>query len=379
MEHSEKQIPESREPEMEASECQKEKTASAKKGDRRFFTKVAKWTINLFGLSVMGYGFYWVAGLLIDKNEFETTDDAQVEQYITPVNIKVPGYINKINFQEHQYIHKGDILLELDDRELKIQLSQAEATLKDALTGREVLDVNAAKSVSNISVLNASITELKIRIDRLKSDHARQQKLLEQNASTIVRVEKLQTELDAMEMNMNKLKTQKRMARLGVTEVSKKEGNVEAAILRATAAVDMAKLNLSYAVVTAPFNGWLGRRTMTEGQLVNAGQTVTYIIPDTPKWIVANFKESQIKSLHIDQQVQITIDAFKQKRFTGKIANIAEATGSKFSLVPTDNATGNFVKIQQRIPVKIEFLNLSDKDNEQLAVGMMAMVRAAKI
>ena len=348
-----------------------------RKGGRRFISSAIKWIMNLIGLSVMGYGLYWVAGLLIELDEFESTDDAQVEQYITPINIKVPGYIRKVRFSEHQYVKKGDVLVELNDEELKIQLAQAEATLKDALTGREVLDVNAKKSENSISVLNSSIAELKIRMEKLKSDYARQDKLLKQNATTLERVEKLQIELEAMDMKLNGLKTQKRMARLGVTEVSKKEGNVEAAILRAKSAVDMAKLHLSYAVIKAPCSGWLGRRTMTEGQLVNAGQTVTYIIPDTPKWIVANFKESQMKNLHVDQPVQITVDAFEQKRFSGKISKIAEATGSKFSLVPTDNATGNFVKIQQRIPVKIEFENLSVKDNELLAVGMMAVVKVA--
>ena len=138
----------------------------------------------------------------------------------------------------------------------------------------------------------------------------------------------------------------------------------------------MAKLNLSYTVVTAPCGGKLGRRTLEEGQFIAAGQTITYILPDTQKWITANYKETQIENLHIGQEVVITVDAISDRQFTGKITAISGATGSKYSLVPTDNSAGNFVKIQQRIPVRIDFTNLSKKENEQLAAGMMVIVKA---
>ena len=341
-------------------------------------TRISKWVLNIVGVSIIGYGIYWVAGMFVDMNEFETTDDAQVEQFIAPVNIKVPGYVKKIHFTEHQYVTAGDVLLELNDSELKIQLMQAEAALMDAIAGQEVLNVTTEKSESNIAVLNSGLAELKVRLKNLKSDYDRQQKLYEQNAATLEGVEKLRTEVAAMEIKLDAMKTQKKMAKLGVTEVSKKGGNMEAAILRAESGVEMARLNLEYTTIRAPFSGWLGRRTMTEGQLVNAGQTITYIIPDTPKWIVANFKESQITNLHINQKVSITVDAYSHKKFVGKISRIAEATGSKFSLIPQDNSTGNFVKIQQRIPVKIEFDRLSLKDNEKLVVGMMAVVSVFK-
>ena len=138
----------------------------------------------------------------------------------------------------------------------------------------------------------------------------------------------------------------------------------------------MAKLNLSYCVVTAPCDGKLGRRALEEGQMVNAGQTVTNILPDTQKWVIANYKETQVENLHVGQTVRITVDAVSDKEFTGKITAISGATGSKYSLVPTDNSAGNFVKIQQRVPVRIDFTNLSKADNERLAAGMMVVVKA---
>ncbi len=138
----------------------------------------------------------------------------------------------------------------------------------------------------------------------------------------------------------------------------------------------MARLNLSYTVVLAPCDGKLGRRSLEEGQFITAGQCITYILPDTQKWIIANYKETQIENLRIGQEVAITVDAISKKEFTGKVTAISGATGSKYSLVPTDNSAGNFVKIQQRIPVRIDFTDLSKEDNDKLAAGMMVVVKA---
>lgn len=138
----------------------------------------------------------------------------------------------------------------------------------------------------------------------------------------------------------------------------------------------MARLNLSYTVVVAPCDGQLGRRALEEGQFINAGQTITYIIPETQKWVIANYKETQIENLKEGQKVTISVDAVSGKEFEGVITAISGATGSKYSLVPTDNSAGNFVKIQQRIPVRIDFVNLSKEENERLAAGMMVVVKA---
>lgn len=138
----------------------------------------------------------------------------------------------------------------------------------------------------------------------------------------------------------------------------------------------MARLNLSYTVVLAPCDGKLGRRALEEGQYITAGQSVTYILPDTRKWIIANYKETQVENLRLGQEVRISVDAVSGREFTGRITAISGATGSKYSLVPTDNSAGNFVKIRQRIPVRIDFTDISEEDNERLAAGMMAVVKA---
>lgn len=312
---------------------------------RNLIGKTAAICLLLAGIAV-------IATLFIDRRH-ERTDDAQVEQYISPVNVKVAGYIREIRFTEHQHVRQGDTLLIIDDREYLLSLRQAEASLMDARSGRKVTSNTLNTVSSSATVYDASIEEAELRAAKLQRDYDRYAKLLEKNASTPVVVEQYKTELDMARARVSALRRQREAARSSVSEASQRQENAEAAILRAEAAADMARLNLSYTVVTAPADGYVGRRTIEEGQLVSPGQTVTTLIPDTRKWIVANFKETQMARIRVGQPVTISIDALPDRRFRGTVTAISAATGSKYSMVPTDNSAGNFVKIQQRIPVRI--------------------------
>lgn len=335
-----------------------------------------KKAVGIIGICLAIWGLYAIISLFVDYKSNETTNDAQVEQYLSPVNIRVPGYIKKIYFTEHQHVRKGDTLLVLEDDEYRIRLKEAEAALMDARSGRKVV-ANTLNTVSNsASVYDASIAEAQYRMEQLEKDYRRYSSLLKKNATTPIVVEQYQTQLEMARARVAALKQQREAAHSSVTEVDQRQENAEAAVKRAEAAVDLAALNLSYTVVTAPCNGCLGRRSIEEGQLVNAGQTLTTIIPDTRKWVVANYKETQISSLAVGQEVEVTVDAFAGKTFKGRITAISSATGSKYSMVPTDNSAGNFVKIQQRVPVRIELTDISDEDNARLAAGMMCVVKA---
>lgn len=335
-----------------------------------------KKAVGIIGICLAIWGLYAIISLFVDYKSSETTDDAQVEQYLSPVNIRVAGYIKKIYFTEHQHVRKGDTLLVLEDDEYRIRLKEAEAALMDARSGRKVV-ANTLNTVSNsASVYDASIAEAQYRMEQLEKDYRRYSSLLKKNATTPIIVEQYQTQLEMARARVAALKQQREAAHSSVTEIDQRQENAEAAVKRAEAAVDLAALNLSYTVVTAPCNGCLGRRSIEEGQLVNAGQTLTTIIPDTRKWVVANYKETQISSLAVGQEVEVTVDAFAGKTFKGRITAISSATGSKYSMVPTDNSAGNFVKIQQRVPVRIELTDISDEDNARLAAGMMCVVKA---
>ncbi len=331
---------------------------------------------SLLGIIILIGGVVEAAFLFLDYKHTETSNDAQVEQYISPVNLRASGYIKKIYFTEHQSVKKGDTLLVLDDREYRIRVMEAEAALKDAMAGATVVDATLQTTQNSASVYEASIAEIEIRLAKLEKDRQRYENLLKRNAATPIQLEQIETEYEATRKKLEATKRQQRAAMSGIKEVSNRRESTEAAIQRATAALEMARLNLSYTVVVAPCDGKLGRRSLEEGQYISAGQSITYILPDTQKWIIANYKETQVENLALGQQVRIKVDAISGKEFTGKITAISGATGSKYSLVPTDNSAGNFVKIQQRIPVRIDFTGLSKEDNERLAAGMMVVVSA---
>ena len=333
---------------------------------------------SLLGVAILVWGLWRVICVFIDYNTTETSNDAQIEQYISPVNLRATGYIAKVCFKEHQYVKKGDTLLVLDDREYRIRVMEAEAALKDAMAGANVIDATLQTTETSASVHDASIDEIEVRLKKLEKDCQRYRNLVAKNAATPIQLEQLEVEYAATKKKLEAVRKQKSAALSGVNEVSTRKQNTAAAIERAQAALEMAKLNLSYCVVTAPCDGKLGRRSIEEGQSVSAGTTITYIVPDKEKWVIANYKETQIENLHVGQKVRITVDAISGKEFIGKVTAISAATGSKYSLVPTDNSAGNFVKIQQRVPVRIDFTDLSKEDNERLAAGMMVIVKAEK-
>lgn len=319
-------------------------------------------------------GIVIILTLYID-NDTESTDDAQIEQYISPINVKVPGYIKEIRFTEHQYVRMGDTLLIIDDREYAIALQQAEAALIDAKSGRKVVGNTVNTASTSAAVFESTIEEAELRVEKLRRDYDRYSRLLERKATTPVIVEQYRTELDMAQARVRALKRQHEAAHSTVTEVSQRQESAGAAVMRAEAAVEMARLNLSYTVITAPVSGFLGRRSIETGQLVNPGQTVTTIIPDGPRWIVANFKETQMRRIRMGQSVEISVDAIPDRMFHGKVSAISSATGSKYSMIPADNSAGNFVKIQQRVPVRIDFSDsIAAEDRLRMVAGMMCEI-----
>ncbi len=331
---------------------------------------------SIFGIIILVCGIVKISMIFLDYKNTETSNDAQIEQYISPVNLRASGYIKRVCFTEHQNVRKGDTLLILDDREYRIRVMEAEAALKDALAGASVIGQTLQTTQASASVYESSIAEVKIRLAKLEKDRTRYQNLLERNATTPIQLEQIETEYEATQKKLAGLISQQKAAISGVNEVSTRRQSTEAAVERARAALEMARLNLSYTVVVAPCDGKLGRRAVEDGQYVSAGQTLTYIIPDTQKWVIANYKETQVENLYVGQEVAITVDALDGHEFKGRISAISGATGSKYSLVPTDNSAGNFVKIRQRILLRIDFTDLSEADNERLAAGMMVIVKA---
>lgn len=340
--------------------------------------RVRNITLNLVCICLAGSGLWWTATYFWRYINYEVTNDAFVDQYIAPLTIRVSGYIEDVRFKEHQYVHKGDTLLILDNREYQIRVKEAEAALLDAHGSQEVLHSGIETSHSNIAVQDANIAEAKAKLWQLEQDYHRFERLLKEESVPEQQYEQTKAAFEAAQARYQALVAQKQTALSQYDETNKKTTGVEAAILRKEADLDLARLNLSYTVLIAPYDGVMGRRTLESGQYVQAGQTVSYLVRNKDKWITANYKETQIANIYIGQQVRVKVDAVPGKVFEGEVTAISEATGSKYSLVPTDNSAGNFVKVQQRIPVRIDLKDVSPEEMSQLRAGMMVETEALR-
>lgn len=334
--------------------------------------------LNIISILLALGGIAWGVTFFIRYYRYEITNDATIEQYITPINSRVSGYIKEVRFTEHQWVNAGDTLLIIDDREFKIKEMDAEAALMDAKSSSSVLSSNIATTSTNVAVSDANIEEAKARLWKAEQDLKRYKNLLDAESVSRQQYDQIKSEYDAQSAHYNALLRQKESLKSTSAEATRKQGNVEATILRREADLAMAKLNLSYTAIIAPCRGYVGRRTLEAGQLVQAGQTITNLIKNDNKWIIANYREKQIENIYIGQKVNIKVDAISGKTFTGKITAISEATGAKYSMLPTDNSAGNFVKIQQRIPVRIDFDDISAEDMQKLRAGMMVVTEAIK-
>ena len=348
-----------------------EKAQTASKKAKKKSNRVKTTVINLLVFAVAVGGFYWLVTNYFHLNEDNFTNSAQVEEFINPVNTRVAGYIKEIKYNEHQAVKKGDTLVILDEREIRTQLAQAEAAYQNALASRNVTS-SAVNTVSNnVNVANANIAGAKARLWNAEQNLNRYRNLLASEAVTRQQFDQVKTEYDATRAAYETLISQKNTASLATGETRSRLGVNDAEIKRTAAMLDMARINLSYAVITAPYDGIMGRRLINEGQLVQPGQQLGTIVLNGQKWITANFLESQMPGVKVGEKITVTVDALGGKKFVGMVTAISAATGSKYSNVPVDNSTGNFVKVQQRIPVRIEFTPENKKvDLDQLRAGM---------
>ena len=198
------------------------------------------------GLAILAWGLIKVVGIFIDYRSTETSNDAQIEQYLSPVNLRAAGYIKKIYFTEHQSVKKGDTLLVLDDREYRIRVMEAEAALKDAMAGANVIEATLQTTQTSATVYDSGIAEIEVRLAKLDKDIKRYRNLVERQAATPIQLEQLETEYAATKKKLEQVRKQQKAAFSGVNEVTNRKANIEASIERAKAALEMAKLNLSY-------------------------------------------------------------------------------------------------------------------------------------
>ena len=248
-------------------------------------------------------------------------------------------------------------------------VAQAEANLANARTGKDAMHNVISTTQSNLTVTDASIEEARIHLENAERNYQRFSALYEQNAVTRQQYDDMNTAYLAAKARFEMLSRQKESVQSVGREQNTRLGQNEAGIKLAEAALELARLNLSYTVILAPCDGYMGRKEIQVGQLIQPGQTLVDIVDSEDKWIVANYKETQTANITEGCEVEIEVDAVPGHTFKGVVRSVSRATGSSFSLMPQDNSSGNFVKIEQRIPIRIDF----DKDNDAEA---MARVRA---
>ena len=333
--------------------------------------KTKKLIYNITVLLLVIGGIIWVFSRFIHLGNVEYTDNAQIKQLIVPVNSRVQGFIKKVYFEEYQDMKKGDTLLLIEDAEFRLRVAQAEADYQNALSGKTVMTSTINTTQNDIAVSDAGIQEAKLRMDNAEREYIRYKNLLNQDAVTRQQYDAMKTNYDALKARYELLLRQKQTTTLVKQEQTQRLDQTDAGIKLAEAALEIARLNLSYTVIIAPCDGTTGRKDIQEGQLVQPGQTLVDMVDKNDKWIIANYKETQTANIHEGQKVDIKVDAIPNVIFKGIVKSISRATGASFSLIPQDNSAGNFVKVEQRIPLRINFSNGNKpEDMEKLRAGM---------
>lgn len=325
---------------------------------------------NIIIIAFILVGICWIASLFVHIGG-EYTGNAQVRANIVPVAARVQGYINDIRFEEFQRVQRGDTLVVIEDSEYRLRLAQAEADYENALVGKSAMETGITTIENNLSVSDAALDEVEILMRNAEADYNRYKVLLENRAVTRQQFDGIKTKFEALKAKVETMKRQRRSTALVKSEQTQRLEQNALRIEVAEAALELARLNLSYTIITAPCSGTMSRKNIQEGELVMPGKPLFAIVDESRRWVVANFRETQRRNISVGATVEIKVDAFPDATFEGRVEAIADATGAQFSISSPDNSTGNFVKVEQRIPVKILFTANNDREQlAQLASGM---------
>ncbi len=340
----------------------------------RLITKITSWIAGVIVLVLIGWGVQ----TLWEFKTYEQTNDAQVEEYINPVISRAGGFIIAVKFEENQIVKKGDTLLLIDNREYLIQQEQTEAAILKEEARLEVLEstIHTLENMSDAASMQIRSNQANLRKQQL--DYDRYSQLYKEESATRQQLEDMEAKLDVHKSDYQAARDNYDASLSKIQDIRAEKLVVKAEIKRLKALLERHKLDVSYTVITAAYDGRMGKRTIEVGQMIDVGEVLAFIVNnETDKWIVANYKETQIASMELGDEVIFTADAYPDKEFRGEIISMSPATGSSFSLLPPDNATGNYVKIVQRIPVRIKVKGTKNEIN-LLKAGMNVNVYVPK-
>lgn len=329
--------------------------------------KIHTYLYNVLIVACLLGGAAYAVNQFMHFGSGEFTDNAHVCQNIVPQNCRVQGFIREVRFTEFQQVKKGDTLAVIEDTEFRLRLAQAEADLIRAQRGTQGTASSIVTTKTSMGVTDAGIEAARVQMENAKREDARFEKLLGQDAVTRQQYDKVHTGYLSAKAGYDQALRSRQTQSAVVAEQGHHLSASEQGIELARRAVDLARLNLSYCYIIATCDGTVGSKDIHVGQLVNPGQTLVSIVDKGERWIEANYKESQLPHIKVGNKVKITADAVPGVAYTGTVERISDATGSAFSLIPIDNATGNFVKVEQRVTVRIKLDN--NADNAKLKGG----------
>jgi membrane fusion protein, multidrug efflux system len=334
----------------------------------------------------------------------QVTDDAYVRGDLTPLSTKVSGIVREVNVSDFQEVHNGDLLVALDDDDYKAQVAQANAAVEAAKAAiennrrqRELQDAKIGRALAGIDQAHAQITAAQAGIaaaqadvTRTQAERSRQESLLQTRSTTQQKVEqavadeqRLAAQLASRAADLEQAKTLLRSSELGAEAerrgkavLESQDAQLLADLHAKEAALTVAQVNLGYTTIEAPGDGTVGERQVRPGQLVSPGTQVISFVSKI-KWVQANYRETQLTNVKVGDAAEIRIDEYPGRVVHGKVLEIAPASGSQFALLPPDNATGNYTKVVQRIPVKIALEDSSFAKTLRPGLSVIATVRTS--
>lgn len=324
-----------------------EETARSSVAGRRWALALAA-GLFIIALAIGGF-IYWD-----HASRFEATDDAFIDARQHSIFPKVSGYVTAVEVTDNQHVTPGQVIARIDPRDYQIAVADAQAQLAAAQATAKNLDAQIAAQRSRIGASEAQVAQSQAALRFAQQEATRSRTLVQRGTGTVQRQQQTTSALAQEQAGRERAADTLDAARAQVQSLEAQRRTAEAQIAQASARLDKARLDLSYATVTAAESGRVVRLTAAVGQLAQAGTSLAMLVPDNI-WVTANFKETQLDDMRPGQPAEIRIDAYPERQFKGRVVSIQPGSGTAFSLLPAENATGNYVKIVQRVPVKISF------------------------
>jgi membrane fusion protein (multidrug efflux system) len=320
-------------------------------------------------------GIFLIGGIIFGIKEYIyfskhiDTDDAQIDGDISPVVARVGGYVDSIMFEENTHVNKGQLLVKIDPRDYQVKVEQAQAAQVGASAGINVGQSQISTTAANSSSARADVVSARARLDKVRKDYDRYANLVQDGSITRQQFDQAKADLEVAQANYSAANDRYKAAQEQVATSRSQLKVTNTGVSQRQVDIDYAKLQLSYTNVKSPSSGIVAKKNVQVGQLVQPGQTLFAVVNDNSIYVTANFKETQLNEIRNGLKVDLKVDAYPNLKVQGTVYNFSPATGAKFSLLPPDNATGNFVKVVQRVPVKIK-ISGSKEDIAKLRPGM---------